>query len=316
MNTKKNDIIPKETNLRNYIKKGTIKENEINDLYMVTTKKLGDKYRSRLSELLYNGNQVKNYFSKRTNLDQIIYEYNNEQKLYITLANFKKKNKANSLKNIGQGNNNSSFQNYTENISKLLTNDTNNNKSIDNLRKDKRGKFKIKDIYDKFKEERLNIEINRLLLNEEKELPKNVEREIFENLRKKYNFIKDTNLPKSNLNIYGNKPRIRNYDLLYQKGSKNFDSLKIIRDKTNELNKLKTKKYKDYLSPIFFLGKTKDKYLQHISYASYDKLKKENKDKKINDIKKDNIKYLRIMDKDINELHEINSNNKNFVTES
>jgi len=41
---------------------------------------------------MYKGNQVKNYFSQRANLDNIIYESDNEEKLYITSSDFKKKN--------------------------------------------------------------------------------------------------------------------------------------------------------------------------------------------------------------------------------
>lgn len=311
-------------NLRNYVKKGTIKENAIDELYNVTTKKLGEKYQNRLSLLLYNGGKVKNYFDKRANLDKVIYEYKeDEDKLYITLADFKKKNNSNSLKNIGNNKNNSSFQNYTENASKFLTSDTNhynyskNNNSNDNIINGKKNKLKIRDIYDKFKEERLNIEIKKLLLNEDKPMPKNLEREIFEKLNLEYNFMKeDKKYSKNNLKLYGNKSIISKYDSLIPKNNKNINYVSYIKKKTDELNKIKLKRKKNYLSPIFFLGKTNDKFIHHISYASHEKLKIEKNDKDINNIKKENIKFLKIMGKDVNELHEINSNNKNIMSES
>ena len=45
-------------NLKNYKKKGDIEENAMNELYQVTVKKLDNKYKDRLSLLLYNGNNV------------------------------------------------------------------------------------------------------------------------------------------------------------------------------------------------------------------------------------------------------------------
>ena len=320
MNTNKNDNnIPKPDNLRNYIKKGTMKENEIDELYKVTTKKLAENYKDRLSLLLYNGNKVNDYFSKRVNLDKVVYKISDEDKLYVTLEDFKKKDNSKSLNNSGNNKNNknnSSFQNYTENISKYLTCDT-NNRSNDNILSDKKDKLKLKEMYNRFKEERLNIEIKKLMLNENQEMPKNLEREIFEKLRNKYNFMQEEKKsPKIYLNAYGSKPRIKNFETFFDKKKKFSGSIGVINEKTKELNKLKSKKYKNYLSPIFFLGKTNDKYIHNISYSSHKKLLKVNNDKYINDLKKENNKYLQIMGKDINELHEINSNGKGIMTES
>ena len=129
-NIKNNNINQINNNLRNYKKKGTIKENAIDELYNVTIKKLDDKYKDRLSLLMYNGNKVKNYFSKRADLDNIIYNYKDEDKLYITLSNFKKNNNGSTSDNVLKNKNNSSYQNYTEDVSNYLTNDTNNNQEI------------------------------------------------------------------------------------------------------------------------------------------------------------------------------------------
>ena len=91
MSNNKKDNIQNHQSLRNYKKRGTFQENEIDELYNATTRKLDDKYRNRLSLLMYKGNQVKNYFSQRANLDNIIYESDNEEKLYITSSHFKNK---------------------------------------------------------------------------------------------------------------------------------------------------------------------------------------------------------------------------------
>ena len=120
-----NELNIKPNNLRNYKKKGTIKENILNELYSTTFKKLDDKYKDRLSLLLYNGNNVNNYFSKRVNLDKVVYKYDNDR-LYITLSDFNNKIKSYSVKNINDNKNNSSYQNYTENMSNYMTCDTNN----------------------------------------------------------------------------------------------------------------------------------------------------------------------------------------------
>ena len=316
MSNNKKDNIQNHQSLRNYKKRGTFQENEIDELYNATTRKLDDKYRNRLSLLMYKGNQVKNYFSQRANLDNIIYESDNEEKLYITSSDFKKKSKANSQKNMIKNNNNSSLHNFTENMSNFLTNDTNNYNSNDNLSNNKKERSKIKDMYNKFKEEKMNLEIKKLLLNEDKEMPKYLERQIFAQLSKKYNFMKVENkkFSKNNSNIYRSKIPNKNSFYFFPKNNNNLYSVNLIKDKTDELNTLKSKKYSNYLSPIFFLGKTRDKFLNRISYASHKKFRKEIKKQNINDIKIDNIKYLNIMGKDINELHEINKNNKNILT--
>ena len=106
----------------------------MNELYQITVKKLDNKYKDRLSLLLYNGKNVDNYFSKRVNLDKVIYKYDKD-KLYITLSNFNNKQKSSSVKNIS----NNSFQNFTENMSNFMTNDTNNINNSEYLLKEKKN---------------------------------------------------------------------------------------------------------------------------------------------------------------------------------
>ena len=243
MSNNKKDNIQNHQSLRNYKKRGTFQENEIDELYNATTRKLDDKYRNRLSLLMYKGNQVKNYFSQRANLDNIIYESDNEEKLYITSSDFKKKSKANSQKNMIKNNNNSSLHNFTENMSNFLTNDTNNYNSNDNLSNNKKERSKIKDMYNKFKEEKMNLEIKKLLLNEDKEMPKYLERQIFAQLSKKYNFMKVENkkFSKNNSNIYRSKIPNKNSFYFFPKNNNNLYSVNFIKDKTDELNTLKSK---------------------------------------------------------------------------
>ena len=259
---------------------------------------------------------MKDYFTKRVNLEKVVYNYDDEDKLYITLADFKKKKNVASFKSINQAKSNSSYQNYTENLSNFLTCDTNNYSNFETQTEEtKRNKLLVKDIYDKFREVQLNREIKQLLLNEDKELPKHIERQIFERLNKEYNFMKeDKKKSNNNLKIYSSykiKPFFQNKNL-------NLKKIDIFREKADELRTLKQKKHIKYLSPIFFLGKNKDKYkyIDNISYASHQKLKKDNIGKDINDIKKENIRYLKIMGKGINDLHEVNLENKDIIFHS
>ena len=291
-------------NLKNYKKKGQIEENAMNELYQVTVKKLDNKYKDRLSLLLYNGNNVNNYYLKRMNLDKIIYKYDKD-KLYITLSNFDDKQKSSSVKNIS----NNSFHNFTENISNFMTNDTNNINNSEYLLKEKKKKISTRENYEKFQDDRYEREINKLLLNEAKQLPKHLEKYIFKKLSQKYNFMKeDKKIPTNNMKIYSRirtKPNFKN--------EMEFKYIDDIKQKTNELRALKNRNHKNYLSPIFFLSKTNDKYMQKISYNSHDKLKQENKARIINKIKEDNLKYLNIMGKDVNNLQDINKENKDII---
>ena len=293
-----NDLNIPANDLKNYTKKGPIEENALKELYQATVKKLDDKYKNRLSLLLYNGNNVDNYYLKRVNLDKIEYKYDKD-KLYITLSNFNNKNKSSSVNNISKYKTNNSVQNFTENMSNVITNDTNNINNSEYLYKDRKQRISTKANYEKFQDERFEREINELLLNENKKLSKKLENYIFKKLSQQYNFMKeDKKNPIHNIKLYSNnksKP-------FFQLNKIKIKSIDNIKEKTDELRALKSRNHKSYLSPIFFLGKTNDKYIQKISYDSHDKLKKENKAEIINNIKKDNIKYLKIMGKDVNYL--------------
>ena len=304
-----NDLNIPANDLKNYTKKGPIEENALKELYQATVKKLDDNYKNRLSLLLYNGNNVDNYYLKRVNLDKVEYKYDKD-KLYITLSNFNNKNKSSSVNNINKYKTNNSVQNFTENISNVITNDTNNINNSEYLYKDRKQKISTKANYEKFQDERYEREINELLLNENKKLSKKLENYIFKKLSQQYNFMKeDKKNPIHNIKLYSN-----NKNKPFFQGNKiKIKSVDNIKEKTDELRALKSRNHKSYLSPIFFLGKTNDKYIQKISYDSHDKLKKENKAEIINNIKKDNIKYLKIMGKDVNNLKEINKENEDII---
>ena len=304
-----NDLNIPANDLKNYTKKGPIEENALKELYQATVKKLDDKYKNRLSLLLYNGNNVDNYYLKRVNLDKVEYKYDKD-KLYITLSNFNNKNKSSSVNNISKYKTNNSVQNFTENMSNVITNDTNNINNSEYLYKDRKQRISTRANYEKFQDERFEREINELLLNENKKLSKKLENYIFKKLSQQYNFMKeDKKNPIHNIKLYSN-----NKNKPFFQGNKiKIKSVDNIKEKTDELRALKSRNHKSYLSPIFFLGKTNDKYIQKISYDSHDKLKKENKAEIINNIKKDNIKYLKIMGKDVNNLKEINKENEDII---
>ena len=299
--------IQNHNTLRNYIKKGTIKENAIDELYRLTTNKLDDKYRDKLSILLYNGRKVKNYFTKRVNLDKVVYNFNPEEKLYITLSNFKNKKNASSQDQIKKYNKYS--HHYIENKNNYLTLD-NNSSHNKQLHKNK-NKLSSKDLLGSGEESLLNRNIKHLLLNEDLEISKKFQEQIWAQLSQKYNFMKDDEkLIKNYSNKFNNKIRespIRKSFSISKKNDDN-DNIKLIKEKTYELNRLKTNNYKNYLSPIFFLGKSRDKFLHKVSYAHNKKFIKEIDKNNNNNIKKENMKYLNIIEKDIKDLYEINKN--------
>ena len=165
------------------------------------------------------------------------------------------------------------------------------------------------------------------------ELPKNAQKQIFNQLKMKYRFedsIKnkknyfsqhkssnrnynntkkaDTETPRANKDTHLIFPKINNDNRL-------LDYLYILKTKTDELNTIKQRKYKNYLSPIFFLGKNRANYLNNIKYTSFSKLQLINAKTKrdFKTINQENEKYLKIMGNDINTLSQINNENKNIL---
>ena len=319
-----NSSLLSQTKSNVYIKKGTLKENQMNLLYNLTQNKLSRDYINKLTQLLYNCKSIKNYSLKRINLDKAVYKYNNNNELYITLQNFNYRNKSFNYEHNNNNNKNSSLHNFTENGSNYLTNDTNYNVSYKNSnleKKENKTKFDINDLYEQLEEEKLNRTIKKLLLNEDLALPKKTENQIFNRLKMKYKFEGS-----QNENRFLSQPKVeKRYDTMSIKANKNaklifpqindrfIDYLNILKTKTNELNSIKHNKHTSHLSPLFFLGKNNLNYLNNIKYISYRKL---NSDKKLKDainINEENKKYLQTMARNINTLNEINNENKEIL---
>ena len=306
----------------------------MNLLYNLTRNKLNQDYINKLTQLLYDCKSTKNYSLKRINLDKAVYKFDKNNELYITLPNFNYKNKSITYDNNSNtiNNKNCSIQNFTENGSNFLTNDTNYNISYINpnlpKKEDNKKKLTLKDIYGKREKEQLEKTIKTLLLNEDLEMPKRAEKQIFNELNKKYKFEGSQNKKR-----YISQPRLfsKRYDINTEsiKVNKNpklifpqinsdnkfIDYLNIIKTKTSELNSIKQKKSKIYLSPLFFLGKNRDNYLNNINYNSYRKFSIDKKNKNFKNISEENHKYLKIMGKDIHNLNIINNENK-FIIDS
>ena len=323
-----NSSLSSQTKSNIYTKKGTLKENQINLLYNLTQNKLSKEYINKLTQLLYNCKSIKNYSLKRINLDKAVYKYDNKNELYITLPNFNYKNKS-----VNDYNNkNSSIHNFTENRSNYLTNDTNynvscnnniscNNQSVIN-KGNKKYKFDLNDMLEQLEEEKLNKTIKKLLLNEDLEMPKKTERQIFNRLNMKYKFedsqSSDRFITRPKLQkryeAYKNNAN-KNVNLIFPKINNNrfVDYLEILKTKTDELNSIKQKNHKNYLSPLFFLGKNKKNYLNNIKYISYKQLNSKKKIKDFKNISEENKKYLQTMIQNINTLNEINNENKDIL---
>lgn len=303
----------------------------MNLLYNLTRNKLNPEYINKLTQLLYDCKSTKNYSLKRINLDKAIYKYDKNNELYITLPNFNYKNKSVTYDNNSNRikNKNNSIQNYTENGSNFLTNDTNYNISYINPnipKNENKKKLTLKDLYGNREKEELDKTIKKLLLNEDLEMPKKAEKQIFNQLNKKYKFEgsqnkkryvsqtklfskrydTDTESIKVNKNINYIFPQIN-------RQNKFVDYLKIIKNKTNELNSIKQKKSKSYLSPLFFLGKNRDNYLNNIKYISYRKFSNDKNLKISEKISEENHKYLKKMGDDIDNLNIINNENKDIL---
>ena len=309
-----NDIKSK-TNI--YIKQGTLKESQMNLLYNLTRHKLNQDYINKLSQLLYDCKTVKNYSYKRINLDKAIYKYDKNNELYITLPNFNFKNKSVTYDN-SINNKNSSIQHFTENGSNYLTNDTinYNNPNIPKKENNKK-KLYLNDLFGG-EEEQLNKIIKKLLLNENLDISKKTQKLIFDQLNMKYKF--EGSEDKKQIISHKRVPtettkKNKNINLIFPQIDKDRfpDYLEILKTKTNELNYIKHKNYKKYLSPLFFLGKNRAKYLNTIKYKSYNKLNRGKSFKVFKNISEDNQKYLKIMGNNIHTLNEINNGNKDII---
>ena len=323
-----NSTFLSQTKSNIYTKKGTLKENQINLLYSLTHNKLNQEYINKLTQLLYDCKSTKNYSLKRINLDKAIYKFDKNNELYITLPNFNYKNRS-----ITYDNKNSSIHNYTENGSNYLTNDTNYNISnynqVNHDKDTNKNKLNLNDIFGRHEEEKLNRTIKKLLLNEDMEISKKTQKQIFNQLNMKYKFegflpnkrqyvsqqkLINKKIPTKecdNETIKVNK--VTHYIFPQINNNKYLDYLNVLKTKTNELNIIKKRKYKNYLSPIFFLGKNKANYLNNIKYTSYRKLSNGKEKKDFKTINQENEKYLKIMGNDINTLNEINNENKDII---
>jgi hypothetical protein len=272
--------------------------------------KLPPNYVDKLTQLLHDGKTTENYPLKRMNLDKAVYKINKNKEFYITLPNFDFQNSSMTSDNNNYkiNNKNISIQNFTENGSNLYTNDTNYNTSKNQMSENSRRKINVDEYFGNNDEIKLNRVIKELLLNEDKEIMKYTKNLIFKQLNKKYNFIKLENkkliLPKTKLNIRSNDVNInKNTNFIFPQISKNnyMDYLSLLKRKTIELNALKQKRYKTYLSPLLFLGKNKSTDLYNINKIKYFKIRND-----------ENEKYLKKMDNNINELYKINNENYNI----
>ena len=310
-----------------YIKKGTMKENQLDLLCTLTNNKMNSNYIDKMTHLLYDCKSTKNYPLKRINLDKAVYKFNKNNELYLTLADFYYKNRSITY-DSKINNKNSSIINYTENGSNFLSIDSNyNNNSNYQISENNQKKINIDDIYGNKDEEKLSRSIKRLLLNEEQEIPKFTKKLLFNQLKSKYNFMKDEkneetegkklSSPQPKLNVrYESKSKNKEQNLIFPKLSDNkfVDYLKILKQKTFELDALKHKRFKKYSSPIFLLGKNKAKNLSYFQYISFRNLNHDkSKDNNKND-NKENQNYLKIMGKDIRKLCKINEENKNIIS--
>jgi hypothetical protein len=247
-----------------YIKKGTMQENQLDLLCHLTKNKMNSNYIDKMAHLLYDCKSTKNYPLKRINLDKAVYKFNKNNELYLTLADFYYKNRSITY-DSKINNKNSSIINYTENGSNFLSIDSNyNNNSNYQITDNNQNKINIDDIYGNRDEEKLNRSIKRLLLNEEQEIPKYTKKLLFNQLKSKYNFMKgekdeetegkQISSPQPKLNVrYESKSKNKEQNLIFPKLSNNkfVDYLKILKQKTFELDALKHKRFKKYSSPIF-----------------------------------------------------------------
>lgn len=317
-NNKKNNnsIAMNKAKSNMFIKKGSELENKLGLLYNLTRNKLNRDYVDKLSQILYECKTIKDYPMKRINLDKAVYKYNKNNELLITLPNFYNKSRSMTCDNKVGNKNNNSIQNFNENGSNYLTtNDTNYNNSNYQLSEINRKKINIENFYGNEEEEKLNRSIKKLLLDEKKEITTNTRKLLFKQLKTKYNFEqsdeKQRVLPEVRYSLKNNSKSLNSdMNLIFPKISndKFYDYIDIIKKKTYELDSLKKRTHKNYLSPIFFLGRNKSKYYNELKNA-YKKLNKD-KAKKDKIINIENKKYIKKMGNEVNYLYKINEENK------
>lgn len=322
-NNKKNNnsIAMNKAKSNMFIKKGSELENKLGLLYNLTRNKLNRDYVDKLSQILYECKTIKDYPMKRINLDKAVYKYNKNNELLITLPNFYNKSRSMTCDNKVGNKNNNSIQNFNENGSNYLTtNDTNYNNSNYQLSEINRKKINIENFYGNEEEEKLNRSIKKLLLDEKKEITTNTRKLLFKQLKTKYNFEqsdeKQRVLPEVRYSLKNNSKSLNSdMNLIFPKISndKFYDYLNLLKRKTYELDKLKSKRYKNDDSPILFLGRNNSKYYSELK-NSYLKL---NKDKIMNDKIRsvENKKFIKLMENDVNCLLKINKENK-YILES
>ena len=301
----------------------------MNLLYNLTRNKLSQEYINKLTQLLYDCKSTKNYSLKRINLEKAVYKYDKNNELYITLPNFNYKNKSLAYDNNNSNsinNKNCSIQNFTEIGSNFLTNDSNYNLSYINpnlpKKENNKKKLTLKDIYGQREKDQLDKTIKKLLLNEDLEIPKKAEKQIFNQLNMKYKFEGSQNKRRyvSQTKLfskrYDTETQVnKNPKLIFpqiNRDNKFVDYLNIIKTKTNELNSIKQKS-KCYLSPILFLGKYRENFMHNINYISYRKFLKDKNNKNLKNIHEENHKYLKLMGNDIHNLNKINNENKYII---
>ena len=169
-NNKATDLMNKKSHI--YFKRGPEKLNEINLIYGLTTCKKNSEYIGKLSDILHNCRNVENYSFKRINLDQAIYKINQNNELYLTLPNFLQNHRANTMEN------------------------KNNKQKV--YKKHKVENWNMNKIFDR--NSQLNQSIYSFSTNKNQKITEEMRKNIYNELKKKYNFEKDNEkfkIPKS-----------------------------------------------------------------------------------------------------------------------
>ena len=269
---------------RFYLKRGPEKLNQINLIYDLAMAKKNTEYIGKLSDILYNCKNIKNYPFKRINLDQAIYKINKNNELYLTLPNFLQNHRANTI-------------------------ETKNNKTKI-FKQQIEGNWKMNKIFDR--NTYLNQSIHNSSTDKKEEIPEEMRKNIYNDLKNKYNFETDkdefTTLSKSpsGLKLFpkinNNFRSVDNFERSNYKKKESrdeiIDQIICMNKKTLELNSLKTRNHNKIInSPIFYLKKNHS-VRKNVNNKNID-------DIKIN-LKNNNGKLLKKMQSEINEI-------KNYV---